>query len=58
MAKYQVTKKVENKQWEVGDIVEVSGKTSSTFAPRDVLVPYTGDEPHKHILVVVEPITL
>lgn len=55
--KYQVKQRVESKQWEVGDIVEVINQTS-TPVPADVLVPYDGTDPNKHVLVIVEPAKL
>ena len=54
MAKYQVTKAVESRKWEVGDIVSVSGNLTEN----DVLAPYDGELPNKHVMVVVEPIQL
>lgn len=52
--KYQVIKAVESRKWEVGDIVEVVGN----LPENDVLTPYEGNEPNKHVLAVVEPATL
>jgi hypothetical protein len=52
--KYKVIKPVEHKNWEVGDIVMVSGDIEES----GILEKYEGTEPHKHTLVVVDTVSL
>lgn len=51
--KYRVVKANENRQWVVGDIVEVVGDYTG-----DELELYNGSEPNKHSLIITKPISL
>lgn len=50
--KYKVLKRVDKWNWEVGDIVFIQGEV----APTDNLKVYEGAEPHKHVLIVADPV--
>lgn len=54
--KYKVLKDVEKQGWKTGDVVQIIGKVSQETLTNGFLVQVSDDTPHKHVLVVVDPI--
>lgn len=56
--KYRVHGNFSEKGWEDGDIVQISGKVSKETLESGKLELVPNTEPHKHVLVVVDPVLL
>lgn len=54
--KYKVLKDIPEKGWEKGDVVQITGKVSKETLENGFLEQVDDKTPHKHVLVVVDPI--
>ncbi len=58
MKKYKVLKAVEQRSWEIGDIVNMDDVSASKLLESNIVEVYEGDEPHKHVAITVDPVKL
>lgn len=54
--KYRVLKDVDSQGWKAGDLVMIHGTVGKETLERGVLERYDGDEEHKHVIVVADPV--
>lgn len=57
MAKFTILKAVEKWSWLPGEILEMEGDPS-WMIENGYLEPYEGNEPNKHVIVVVDPVSV
>lgn len=55
---YRVLKDVPDKNWKVGEIVQIFGKVAFETLEKGWLEKVDKEMPHKHVLIVVDPISL
>ena len=58
MKKYKVLKAVEQRSWEIGDIVNMDDVSASKLLEHNIVEAYEGDEPNKHVAITVDPVKL
>lgn len=56
--KYRVLKDVEERDWKIGDVVSIVGKVAFSTLENGVLEKVSDDTEHKHVLIVVDPISV
>lgn len=58
MEKFKVIKAFEERNWNIGDIVQADAFSSKNLIEQGYFEVFTGDEPPKHTVINVDPVKL
>lgn len=58
MKNYKVLQNVEQRSWEIGDIVSMDDRSASKLLENNIVENYEGSEPHKHVAITVDSVKL